>query len=257
MRQNQEETHLELWESYRLRGDPQARMELCKLYSHFVRILFYKIRRNFPTNKDLSYTLEDVLASGNLAMLEEMAKFDYRRGIRFESFANQRIFGAMIDELRRQDWLPREARIKKKKIERMTEVLQVKLGRMPTDYDLAEFLDVDVDTIRNWQALARMELVFLDDDSNGLSQKIEDSRQDKDIALARSGIGELLHIKLQELPSAERTVIMMHYYENRAMEEIGKHLGLTKSRVYRIREKALKRLRKALAWKGIDSRAIE
>ncbi|MFA6252713.1 MAG: sigma-70 family RNA polymerase sigma factor [Patescibacteria group bacterium] len=257
MKQNQEETHLELWEAYRIRGDPQARMELYKLYSHFVRILFYKIRRNFPTNKDLSYTLEDALASGNLAMLEQMAKFDYRRGIRFETFASKRIVGAMIDELRRQDWLPRKARTKKKKIERVTGVLQVKLGRMPTDYDIAKFLDVDVDTIRNWQTLAGMEIVFLDDDSNGLSEKIEDSRQDQYIALARSGIGELFHIKLQELPSAERTVIMMHYYENRVMEEIGKHLGLTNSRVYQIREKALKRLRKALAWKGIDSRAIK
>lgn len=257
MKQNQEETHLELWEAYRIRGDPQARMELYKLYGHFVRILFYKIRRNFQTDKDLSYLFEDVLASGNLAMLEKMTKFDYRRGIRFESFASQRIVGAMIDELRRQDWLPRGIRVKRKRIERTTRVLQTKLGRMPTDHDLAKFLDVDVDTIRNWQILAGMELVFLDDDSNGLSEKIEDSRQDKDITLARSGIGELLHIKLQKLPPAERTVIMMHYYENRAMEEIGKHLGLTNSRVYQIRKKALKRLRKALAWKGIDSRAIE
>jgi RNA polymerase sigma factor for flagellar operon FliA len=199
----------------------------------------------------------DLISYGMIGLIEAMARFEPRRQIRFETFAMQRIRGAIIDELRSLDWVPRSVRSRAREIEEANSKLEHKLGRAPSDSELAQKMGIDekelheaLIQISNSSILALEEL-WMSPDASGdrvaLLDTIEDENApDPQAALDTSEVRDLLQDAIQDLPERETLVIALYYFENLTLREIGEVLGVTESRVSQLHSKAVLRLRSRL-----------
>jgi RNA polymerase sigma factor for flagellar operon FliA len=247
----------ELWRRYKDEGDPGARERLVVAYSPLVKFVAGRTGARLPSHVEQA----DLISYGMLGLIEAMDRFDPRRRIRFETFAMQRIRGAIIDELRSLDWVPRSVRSRAREIEEANAKLENRLGRAPTDAELADELGInDVELqesliqISNSSILALEEL-WMTPDSSGdrvsLLDTIEDENApDPQAALDTSEVRDLLQDAIQDLPEREQLVIALYYFENLTLREIGEVLGVTESRVSQLHSKAVLRLRSRLKSSG-------
>jgi RNA polymerase sigma factor for flagellar operon FliA len=189
-----------------------------------------------------------------IGLIEAMERFEPRRQIRFETFALQRIRGAIIDELRSLDWVPRSVRSRAREIEAANSKLEHELGRAPTDAELAERLKMSENELQealmqisNSSILALEELWMTPDasgDKVSLLDTISDPRaDDPQESLASSEIKDRLTEAVASLPEREQLVVALYYYENLTLREIGEVLGVTESRVSQLHTKAILRLK--------------
>jgi RNA polymerase sigma factor FliA len=247
----------ELWRRYKDEGDPGARERLVVAYSPLVKFVAGRTGARLPSHVEQA----DLISYGMLGLIEAMDRFDPRRRIRFETFAMQHIRGAIIDELRSLDWVPRSVRSRAREIEEANAKLENRLGRAPTDAELADELGInDVELqesliqISNSSILALEEL-WMTPDSSGdrvsLLDTIEDENApDPQAALDTSEVRDLLQDAIQDLPEREQLVIALYYFENLTLREIGEVLGVTESRVSQLHSKAVLRLRSRLKSSG-------
>jgi RNA polymerase sigma factor for flagellar operon FliA len=188
--------------------------------------------------------------------MNALEAFDVSRGLAFSTFAVPRIRGAMLDELRRQDHVPRSIRKKTRSLAQARESLSRIFGRPATDVEIAEHLGIDVATLWKWEADTEgavhvsLDQASTDQDGNNhnplelLSTEHEPSVED-DLASAQER--QLLQQAIRRLKDQERIVLTLYYFEDLKLHEIAEVLHLTESRVSQIRSKALTRLRSALA----------
>ena len=243
----------ELWRRYKQGGDESARERLVVAYSPLVKYVAGRTGARLPSHVDQA----DLISYGMIGLIESMERFEPQRQIRFETFAMQRIRGAIIDELRSLDWVPRSVRSRARDIEEANSKLEHELGRVPTDAELAERLKMTEDelqdallTISNSSILALEELWMTPDASGdrvSLLDTLEDERApDPQAALDTSELKERLQESVQDLPERETLVIALYYFENLTLREIGEVLGVTESRVSQLHSKAVLRLRSRL-----------
>ncbi len=215
----------ELWRRYKERGDDGARERLVVAYSPLVKFVAGRTGARLPSHVDQA----DLISYGMIGLIEAMDRFEPRRQIRFETFALQRIRGAIIDELRSLDWVPRSVRSRAREIETANSKLEHELGRAPTDAELAERLKI------------------ASSDKVSLLDTIEDeSAPDPQAALDTSEVKDRLQGAIQDLPERETLVVALYYFENLTLREIGQVLGVTESRVSQLHSKAVLRLRSRL-----------
>ncbi len=199
---------------------------------------------------------DDLVVAGIIGLLEAARRFDPSRNIQFKTFAEFRIRGAMLDELRNVDWVPRSVREKAARLEKVMLELENRLGRPPEDEEIARELGMDLEEY--YRLLEKVRgITFVDIEA--LKRKVEDL-QETDLVelLSDSGendpfeklglkeLGEALAQAIAELPEKEKLVITLYYYENLTMKEIGRVLGYTESRISQLHSKALLRLRAKL-----------
>jgi RNA polymerase sigma factor for flagellar operon FliA len=243
----------ELWRRYKQGGDESARERLVVAYSPLVKFVAGRTGARLPSHVEQA----DLISYGMIGLIEAMERFDPRRQIRFETFALQRIRGAIIDELRSLDWVPRSVRARARDIERANSKLEHELGRAPTDTELAERLDIGEDELQeallqisNSSILALEELWMTPDasgDKVSLLDTIEDERApDPQAALDTSELKDHLQDAIQDLPERETLVIALYYFENLTLREVGEVLGVTESRVSQLHSKAVLRMRSRL-----------
>jgi RNA polymerase sigma factor for flagellar operon FliA len=243
----------ELWRRYKEQGDPTARERLVVAYSPLVKFVAGRTGARLPSHVDQA----DLISYGMLGLIEAMDRFEPERGIRFETFALQRIRGAIIDELRSLDWVPRSVRARAREIEEANSKLEHELGRVPTDAELAERLRMTEEElheslleISNSSILALEELWVTPDASGdrvSLLDTLEDeSAPDPQAALDTTELKDRLQEAIQDLPERETLVIALYYFENLTLREIGEVLGVTESRVSQLHSKAVLRLRSRL-----------
>ncbi|MFN2612040.1 MAG: FliA/WhiG family RNA polymerase sigma factor [Solirubrobacterales bacterium] len=244
----------ELWKRYKVDEDPSARERLVVAYSPLVKYVAGRTGAKLPAHVEDS----DLISYGMIGLIEAMERFDADREVRFETFAIPRIRGAIIDELRSLDWVPRSVRSRAREIEVANSKLEHKLGRVPTDAELAAQMDIteqelqdSLMTISNSSILALEEL-WMTPDSSGdkvsLLDTIEDpSAPDPQGALDSVDLREQLVEAIETLPERETLVIALYYFEGLTLREIGDVLGVTESRVSQLRSKAVLRLRSRLA----------
>jgi RNA polymerase sigma factor for flagellar operon FliA len=198
---------------------------------------------------------DELVSAGTLGLMSAMGAFDPDRGLAFSTFAVPRIRGAILDELRRQDHVPRSVRRKTRDIQAARNALAAKLCRVPDEKEVAEALGVDIDTLWKWESdvegairvpidrpanergethASPLELLHTDPD-HAADEQIG---REQEVALLREAI-----LKLKE---QERTVLALYYFEELKLHEIAEILGLTESRVSQIRSKALSRLRETI-----------
>jgi RNA polymerase sigma factor FliA len=236
----------ELWRRYKEGGDASARERLVVAYSPLVKFVAGRTGARLPSHVDQA----DLISYGMIGLIEAMDRFDPRRQIRFETFAMQRIRGAIIDELRSLDWVPRSVRSRARDIEVANSKLEHELGRAPSEEELQEALL----QISNSSILALEELWMTPDasgDKVSLLDTIEDeSAPDPQAALDTSEVKDRLSEAIQDLPERETLVVALYYFENLTLREIGEVLGVTESRVSQLHSKAVLRLRSRLKSSG-------
>src|SRR6187397_409653 len=222
----------ELWRRYKDEGDQSARERLVVAYSPLVKFVAGRTGARLPSHVDQA----DLISYGMLGLVEAMERFDPDREIRFETFAMQRVRGAIIDELRSLDWVPRSVRSRARDIEQANSKLEHELGRAPTDAELSERLGMSEEDLQ--EALLQI--------SNSSILALEELWMTPDA----SGDKVSLLETIQDLPERETLVVALYYFENLTLREIGEVLGVTESRVSQLHSKAVLRLRSRLKASG-------
>jgi RNA polymerase sigma factor for flagellar operon FliA len=243
----------ELWRRCKEEGDERARERLVVAYSPLVKYVAGRMAAGLPSHVDEG----DLISYGLIGLIGSIERYDLDRDIKFETFAVSRIKGAIIDELRSLDWVPRSVRSKARDVEKTHSLLENRLGRAPTEEEMAKKLGVDVDDFRNTLLeIANSSVLALDDlwttsDPDGgqvsLLDTIRDPQAvDPEAAIDTVELKDRLAEAIESLPDRERLVIALYYYENLTLREIGEVLGVTESRVSQLHTKAVLRLRSRL-----------
>lgn len=236
-----------LWQSYQA-GNMVARDRLLEEHLGLVHHVARQISRTLAVRADF----DELVSAGTIGLMTALEGFDATRGLAFSTFAAPRIRGAILDELRKQDHVPRSIRRKTREITSAREAYQRLHGRAPEDRELAQQLNVDMDTLWRWQAdVEGAHHIPLDrapgDRENTAPVPAETltSDLDGDVEASLTREQEVAHLKdaILRLNEQERVVLSLYYFEELKLHEIAKVLELTESRVSQIRSKALSKLR--------------
>ncbi len=239
-----------LWELYHLSRNILDRDNLIEEYLYLVKVVTLRLMTNFPSH----IKMEDLYSSGVSGLIKAIEKYDPLKGKRFESYAMFIIKANIIDELRAQDWIPRSVYQKANKISNAMETLRLELGRNPTDLEISSYLNISKEEFFEWIANSRPAIFVplndsesnssLEGDSYALSEKIPDSKAFTGFDIANQNeYAKILQQAIQNLSEQERKVLILYYYEENILKDIGKILGLSESRVSQIHSKAILKLR--------------
>jgi len=236
-----------LWQSYRA-GNESARTMLLEAHLGLVHHVAHQISRTIAARVDF----DELVSAGTIGLMAALEGFDLSRGLTFSTFAAPRIRGAMLDELRKQDHVPRSIRRKTRDLSAGREAFQRAHGRAPDDKELAEHLNVDMDTLWRWQAdVEGAHHIPLDrapgerEHAAPVPAETLSSDGQSDVEDSLTHEQEVSHLKqaIMQLKEQERVVLSLYYFEELKLHEIAKVLELTESRVSQIRSKALSKLR--------------
>jgi RNA polymerase sigma factor for flagellar operon FliA len=217
-----------------------------------IKYIAQRISTKLPSHVELN----DLVSAGILGLLDAIEKFDPNRGVKFKTYAELRIKGAILDSLRNLDWAPRSLRKKSKDLERVYRELEQRLGRPATDKEVCEVMEITleefyelVDQIKGLNLGSFQELAGQDEDKNSepLVRYVPDAPQmDPFFVFHKSEIQGILSTAIDTLPKKERLVVSLYYFDELTMKEIGKVLGVNESRVSQLHTKAMLRLRTKL-----------
>lgn len=240
-----------LWVEYKKNPTPALRNRLMEIYMPIVKHNAERIRTRLPGNVEL----DDLLQVGAIGLMDAINGFDIDRGVKFETFCSARVCGAILDGLRSMDWVPRQVRTNATKMKEKIREMEGVLGRMPLDTEIAEELGMPLDEvqriIRDTQMTTLTSLDKRWDQANDSSRNIReidvlvDKRsEDPGQKLQNS---ELIRVVTKGLSQSERLIIILYYYENLTMREIGLTLNLSESRVSQMHTSIMRRLQDQLA----------
>ena len=248
-----------LWLEYKRTGNPQLRERLVLTYAPLVKYVAGRLGSGLPSHVDD----DDLVSYGLLGLIGAIERYEPERDVKFETYAIARIKGSIIDELRSLDWVPRSVRSRARDIERAIADLESRLGRAPTDDEIAGRLGVSQDELdASLSEISRTSIAALDElwtvssggDQIALIDTIEDTQgPDPLFALGQTEMREAIGEAISRLPEREKLVITLYYYEELTLREIGEVLGVTESRVSQLHTKAILRLKARLA--GAPARA--
>jgi RNA polymerase sigma factor FliA len=261
--QYDKETLKDLWERYFATGKIELRDELIVASLFLVKYVVGRIGSVLPNH----VKMDDLYSSGVTGLMRAVEKFDPSKNSKFESYAILLIKGAIIDELRELDWIPRSIHQKAHLISSAQEALQQKLGRDPTDQELSDHLGMTPEELS--ELLLRVRPAILiplngevshnDEENAPISERIADAKAETSYEVAyRNECASLLENAIADLPEQEQRVLILYYYEELMLKEIGKIMGISESRVSQIHTKALLKLRgrlRAVANEYVNSNA--
>lgn len=236
-----------LWQSYHA-GNDSARDRLLEEHLGLVHHVARQVSRTLAVRADF----DELLSAGTIGLMTALEGFDASRGLAFSTFAAPRIRGAILDELRKQDHVPRSIRRKTREMSAARETWMRVHGRGPDDRELAEQLGVDMDTLWRWQAdVEGAHHIPLDrapgerENNAPTPAEMLSSGEDSEVENSLTHEQEVSHLKdaILRLKDQERVVLSLYYFEELKLHEIAKVLELTESRVSQIRSKALSKLR--------------
>jgi RNA polymerase sigma factor for flagellar operon FliA len=251
-----------LWTDYKQNADRAVRDQLIILYSPLVKFVAGRVAVGLPQHVEQA----DLVSYGVIGLIDAIERFDPVRQVKFETYAIPRIKGAIIDELRAIDWVPRSVRSKARALEQAHAALEAQLLRAPTDAELATELDVTEDELA--ETLRQMSLVgvaALDEvfmvggdrtERTTLGDTIPDSTAGPVAMFEDKEAKEILAKAISQLGEREKTVLSLYYYEGLTLAEIGEILGVTESRVCQIHTKAVLQLRTRLSERRADGTQI-
>ncbi|HEY4021296.1 MAG TPA: FliA/WhiG family RNA polymerase sigma factor [Pseudonocardiaceae bacterium] len=239
-----------LWRAYGSERAQPLRDRLMLHYAPLVKYVAGRVGTGLPAHIDIA----DLVQSGIFGLVDAIEKFEPERGLKFETYAMQRIRGAILDELRSQDWVPRSIRGRARDVERALERLGNQLQRTPTDVELAAELQIGVHDLRDLYAQFQLtSVVALDELTVGgagtmsLAEMLPDDTADDPVAkLVDQDNRRQLAEAIAQLAERDRIVVTLYYFENLTLAEIGRVLGVTESRVCQLHTRAVLRLRTKL-----------
>ncbi len=240
-----------LWQRYRATGDPEARTQLLDRYLGLV----HHVARQVAARVSDVVEVDDLVSAGTLGLVQALESFDLSRGLAFSTYAMRRIRGAILDELRSRDWVPRSVRAKGRQMAAVVASLESRLGRAPEPAEVAGALSLDMPTYWRWrEEVDGAVLVSLDGSlslDHAEAASMEETLPDHAARVPGEALDDeetvaALKQAIGMLPPKERTVLALYYYEELNLRQIAEVLHVTESRVSQIRTQALKRLRQRL-----------
>ncbi|MGA2529349.1 MAG: FliA/WhiG family RNA polymerase sigma factor [Acidimicrobiales bacterium] len=241
----------ELWADFKATADQSARDRLILHYSPLVKYVAGRVAAAMPSHVDYA----DLVSYGILGLIDAIEKFDPSRAIKFETYGVPRVRGAILDELRSIDWVPRSVRAKARAVDSAFSKLEGTLGRSPTDRELADELEMstsDLDDILRQTSRAGLlqldDVLFRQGGSGGqtLGETLQDQGDAPGATIELEETRRQLAKAIQRLDERERKVLTLYYYEGLNLAEIGEILGVTESRACQIHTKAVLHLRQRL-----------
>src|SRR5579862_5154877 len=242
-----------VWREYRRTGEKALRDRLIVTYSPLVKYVAGRLGSGLPAHVEEA----DLVSYGLLGLIGAIERYDPDRDIKFETYAMSRIRGAILDELRSLDWVPRSVRSRAREIERAITALEAQLGRAPTDEEISSKVGISVEELEDSLAdIARSSIGALDElwtvsgdgDQVSLLDTLEDPGSIRPAeALDETELRETLADAIARLPEREKVVITLYYYEELTLREIGEVLGVTESRISQLHTKAVLRLKARLS----------
>ena len=234
------------WTDYKKNGSPEARDALILNYSPLVKYVAGRVAVGLPANIEQA----DLISYGIFGLIDAIDKYDQSRGIKFETYAISRIRGAIIDELRAIDWVPRSVRFKAREVEKAYQALENKLKRPPSDAEIAGEMGITVDELNHiYTQLSTVSMVALDElmsvdggqgDKLALVDTIEDTRTASPMeAFESEEMKSILAEAINRLPEREKIVVTLYYFEGLTLAQIGEVLGVTESRICQMHTKAV------------------
>ena len=237
------------WRRYRKSETEEMRQMLLNKFLPLVRNVASRMAMGFPR----SVELPDLINTGVIGLIEAFRNFDPGRGVKFETYAVPRIRGAILDELRALDWVPRSTRAKSREIERSYNILENKYGRPPEKTELAKHMKVTIeelhlslDDVSGTNILSLDDIIFREDDNRQVSriETIVDSSKINILGeLEKDELRAFLSIAMEKLTAQEKLVIALYYYEELTLKEIGEVMSISESRVSQIHTRAVSKLR--------------
>ena len=248
----EQKTEEELWSDYKKSRDPAIRELFIKQYAPLVKYVAGKVAVGMPSNVEF----DDLVGFGVFGLLDAIDKFDPEKNVKFKTYAVTRIRGSIFDELRSIDWVPRSVRQKTREIEDAIVNLESRLGRTASDTEIAGSLGVSDNEfhqtlfkISGTSVMSLNDVWYSGDDSERISigDSIESpSSLNPDVIVEREEIKRVIVEAINELPEKEKMVLVLYYYEDLTLKEIGQVLNVTESRVSQLHTKANLRLRAKL-----------
>ena len=243
----------ELWIQYKKNKDPAIREHFIKQYAPLVKYVAGKVAIGKPGN--IEY--DDLVGFGVFGLIDAIEKYDPDKKVKFKTYAVTRIRGSIYDELRSIDWVPRSIRQKLKEVEQAITKIENKTGKVATDSEIADELNLDIrefyslmTKISSTSIISLNETWYTGSDNDKISiiDTIESPHAaNPDISAEREEVKQLVINAINELPDKEKKVLVLYYYEDLTLKEIGEVLDVTESRVSQLHTKAIIRLRAKLA----------
>jgi RNA polymerase sigma factor for flagellar operon FliA len=248
----EEQTEEALWIEYRRERDPKIREAFIKQYAPLVKYVAGKVAVGMPHNIEF----DDLVGFGVFGLLDAIDKFDPDKNVKFKTYAVTRIRGAIFDELRSIDWVPRSVRQKTREVEDTIGALEAQLGRTATDQEIAKALGMDENEfLKTMMKISGTSILSLNDvwfsgdenDKVSIGDSIESpSSLNPDVIVEKEEIRRVIAEAINELPDKEKKILVLYYYEDLTLKEIGQVLEVTESRVSQLHTKAILRLRSKL-----------
>ena len=248
----EQKTEEELWVDYRKTRDPKIRENFIRQYAPLVKYVAGKVAIGMPANVEF----DDLVGYGAFGLMDAIDKFDPEKNVKFKTYAVTRIRGAIFDELRSIDWVPRSVRQKTREVEETIGALEAQLGRTATDQEIANSLGVsEAEYLKTIMKISGTSILSLNDvwfsgdenDKVSIGDSIEaPSSLNPDVIVEKEEIRRVIVEAIQELPDKEKKILVLYYYEELTLKEIGQVLEVTESRVSQLHTKAILRLRAKL-----------
>ncbi len=239
------ECRAKLWEDYSKYKTTENREKIIMEYAGLVKIVAGRLSMYLGYNVEY----DDLVGYGIFGLIDAVDKFDYSKGVKFETYASFRIRGAILDEIRKMDWIPRTLRQKQRKIDAAFHKIESEQGRMATDEEVAKELDISVEEFDLWQSQTKVSnLLSLDEYmEQGSEINVEASLSTQfetpERIIEKQELKNILTKTLESLTEKEKKVIVLYYYEDLTLKEISSILEVSESRISQLHTKALQKMK--------------
>lgn len=237
-----------LWEAYQKSGTQELREQLIIEYAQLVKLVAGRLSMYLGHNVEY----DDLVSYGIFGLIDAIDKFDASKNVKFETYASLRIRGAILDQIRKMDWIPRSVRQRQRKIDEAMKAIEMRTGKTATDTELAQELGVSDEELCSWQTQLKVtNLVSLNEfEENGPEPMIDSAHPTRFLqpeeVVEEAELKEKLIESLDLLTEKERRVIELYYYEDMTLKEISKILEVSESRISQLHTKALNKMRKKM-----------
>ena len=247
-----------LWEEYAKAKSPEIREKIILEYAPLVKVVAGRLSMYLGYNVEY----EDLVSYGIFGLIDAIDKFDFLKDVKFDTYASLRIRGAILDQIRKMDWIPRTIRQKQKKIDAVIRDIEARYGRSATDEEVSSGLGITEEEYLDWQSQMKITNVvslneFLEQGSevpNEASQSRSSQFDSPEEVLERDELKKMLTESLELLTEKERKVVLLYYYEDLTLKEISNILEVSESRISQLHTRALQKMRNRMGnYMGIFS----
>ena len=245
-----------LWESYAKTKSPEIREKLILEYAPLVKLVAGRLSMYLGYNVEY----DDLVSYGIFGLIDAIDKFDSMKAVKFETYASLRIRGAILDQIRKMDWIPRTIRQKQKKIDGAIKEIETATGRAATDEEIAANLGISDEDYLSWQSQMKITNVvslneFMESGSEVPAEQTEQRRfESPEEVIEKEELKKILQQALELLTEKEKKVILLYYYEDLTLKEISNVLEVSESRISQLHTRALQKMKSKMGnYMGIFS----